>query len=203
MTAFHPRDAISDRESNRQGHRHCTTGRLSHPAFQDPAFPALPYHRCAFSSAFVSALLIHGGLYCVGLGKRLEEIGSLVGGRRVGYIQDASVPSITSCTVFLTCPCRFELGLGWFWNYDGYDLAAVTLLSHGPPVSSSPCALRTIVKTAKALFTCHFLRSQTSSSYTVASNRFPYIVYSIPTPASPLTCTLCILLLRLSRGAEQ
>jgi len=28
----------------------------------------------------------------------------------------------------------FELGLGWFGDYDGYDLAALTLLSHGPPL---------------------------------------------------------------------
>jgi len=26
----------------------------------------------------------------------------------------------------------FELGLGWFGNYDSYDLAALSLLSHGP-----------------------------------------------------------------------
>jgi hypothetical protein len=30
--------------------------------------------------------------------------------------------------------CRLELALGWFGNYDGYDLAALSLLSHGPPV---------------------------------------------------------------------
>ncbi len=30
--------------------------------------------------------------------------------------------------------CRLELGLGWYGNYDGYDLAALTLLSHGPSV---------------------------------------------------------------------
>lgn len=29
----------------------------------------------------------------------------------------------------------FELALGWFGNYDSYDLAALNLLSHGPPVS--------------------------------------------------------------------
>ncbi len=32
---------------------------------------------------------------------------------------------------------RFELGLGWFGNYDGYDLAALSLLSHGPLVRYS------------------------------------------------------------------
>jgi hypothetical protein len=36
--------------------------------------------------------------------------------------------------------CRFELGLGWYGNYDGYDLAALTLLSHGPPVRHLPSA---------------------------------------------------------------
>lgn len=30
-----------------------------------------------------------------------------------------------------------ELALGWFGNYDGYDFAAMTLLSRGPPVSCS------------------------------------------------------------------
>jgi len=30
---------------------------------------------------------------------------------------------------------RIELGIGWFGGYDGYDLAALSLLSHGPPVS--------------------------------------------------------------------
>jgi hypothetical protein len=33
----------------------------------------------------------------------------------------------------------FELGLGWWGGYDGYDLAALSLLSHGPPVSTSRC----------------------------------------------------------------
>ncbi|KAG0646867.1 hypothetical protein D0Z07_6247 [Hyphodiscus hymeniophilus] len=28
----------------------------------------------------------------------------------------------------------FELGLGWFGGYDGYDLFALSLLSHGPPL---------------------------------------------------------------------
>ncbi|KAH6654356.1 hypothetical protein BKA67DRAFT_535680 [Truncatella angustata] len=28
----------------------------------------------------------------------------------------------------------FELALGWFGDYDGYDLAALNLLSHGPPL---------------------------------------------------------------------
>ncbi|KAL2074779.1 hypothetical protein VTL71DRAFT_8558 [Oculimacula yallundae] len=28
----------------------------------------------------------------------------------------------------------FELGLGWFGDYDGYDLVSLTLLSHGPPL---------------------------------------------------------------------
>lgn len=30
---------------------------------------------------------------------------------------------------------RFELALGWFGDYDGYDITALNLLSQGPPVS--------------------------------------------------------------------
>jgi hypothetical protein len=30
--------------------------------------------------------------------------------------------------------CRFELGLAWYGDYDGYDLASLSLLSHGPTV---------------------------------------------------------------------
>ena len=37
--------------------------------------------------------------------------------------------------VMLILVPRFELGLGWFGDYDGYDIAALTVLSHGPPVS--------------------------------------------------------------------
>lgn len=32
---------------------------------------------------------------------------------------------------------RFGLALGWFGDYDGYDLAALALLSHGPAVRSN------------------------------------------------------------------
>jgi hypothetical protein len=34
---------------------------------------------------------------------------------------------------------RIELALGWWGGYDGYDLAALSLLSHGPPVSIYLC----------------------------------------------------------------
>lgn len=30
---------------------------------------------------------------------------------------------------------RFELALGWFGDYDGYDITALNLLSQGPSVS--------------------------------------------------------------------
>lgn len=29
---------------------------------------------------------------------------------------------------------RAELALGWWGGYDGYDLASLVVLSHGPPV---------------------------------------------------------------------
>lgn len=31
-----------------------------------------------------------------------------------------------------------ELAVGWFGDYDGYDLASLSLLAHGPPVSYYP-----------------------------------------------------------------
>lgn len=36
--------------------------------------------------------------------------------------------------------CRFQLGLGWFGDYDSYDLASLSLLSHGPTVGDALCA---------------------------------------------------------------
>ncbi|CZR54376.1 uncharacterized protein PAC_04260 [Phialocephala subalpina] len=36
--------------------------------------------------------------------------------------------------VVLVASRALELGLGWFGNYDSYDLTALTLLSHGPPL---------------------------------------------------------------------
>jgi hypothetical protein len=38
---------------------------------------------------------------------------------------------------------RLELGVGWFGNYDSYDLAALNLLSHGPTVSQAIAGLST------------------------------------------------------------
>lgn len=32
---------------------------------------------------------------------------------------------------------RFELGLGWFGEFDGYDIGALGLLARGPSVCSS------------------------------------------------------------------
>lgn len=39
----------------------------------------------------------------------------------------------------------FELALGWWGGYDGYDLAALSALSHGPPVSSGREKLRLLL----------------------------------------------------------
>lgn len=65
----------------------------------------------------------------------------MVGGGRVGGLEDVSINKQTTRSTVLT-DCRFELGVGWFGNYDGYDLASLSLLSHGPPVSCSVCACR-------------------------------------------------------------
>ena len=49
----------------------------------------------------------------------------LVGGRELFYTYER---------VWQLIDGRFELGLGWFGGYDGYDLAALSLLSRGPPL---------------------------------------------------------------------
>jgi len=33
---------------------------------------------------------------------------------------------------------RFQLALAWFLGFDGFDVAALSLLSHGPTVSRPP-----------------------------------------------------------------
>ena len=63
----------------------------------------------------------------------------MVGGGRVGGVEDVSFFLCTLLYLGLAWSadsyrCRFELALGWYGNYDGYDLASLSLLSHGPTV---------------------------------------------------------------------
>lgn len=54
------------------------------------------------------------------------------------------------CSDCLLTRCdSLELGLGWFGNYDGYDLVALTLLAHSPPVGISICVKGTRLTTFK------------------------------------------------------
>ncbi|KAF4627428.1 hypothetical protein G7Y89_g10727 [Cudoniella acicularis] len=77
-------------------------------------FPLLVVLSLSLSSLLYSLNAVYGTTEkdLAGVSRRLEswwEVGALVGWR------------------------TFELGLGWFGDYDGYDLAALSLLSHGPP----------------------------------------------------------------------
>lgn len=45
------------------------------------------------------------------------------------------LPKFSSAKLTLACTGRFALALGWFGDYDGYDVAALSLLAHGPAVS--------------------------------------------------------------------
>jgi hypothetical protein len=47
---------------------------------------------------------------------------------------NARVPETWAETGLLTGWKVAELALGWYGNYDGYDLAALSLLTHGPPL---------------------------------------------------------------------
>jgi len=65
----------------------------------------------------------------------------------------------------------FELGLGWFSDYDGYDLAALSLLSHGPP-----CYL---------LGTFYNIRATTVLSSLVIDSITTYVPFRLLRPLSP------------------
>jgi len=76
-------------------------------------FPLVVLLSLTLSSLLYTAAAEYTTGDLAGISKRLDqwwEIGTLVGWR------------------------TFELGLGWFADYDGYDLASLTLLCHGPPI---------------------------------------------------------------------
>jgi hypothetical protein len=56
----------------------------------------------------------------------------------IGRLADVSYLEFCRTGKFLT-RYRIELGIGWFGDCDGYDFAALNLLSHGPPVSDRVC----------------------------------------------------------------
>lgn len=105
-------------------------------------FPLIVVISTVLSSFLYSFTADYTAADLAAVSRRLEnwwEIGILVSFRTQVF------PMFNSCSAcllacLLTRPDSFELGLGWFGNYDGYDLASLTLLSHGPPVSYSSCA---------------------------------------------------------------
>lgn len=46
---------------------------------------------------------------------------------------------------------RFELALGWFGDYDGYDITALNLLSQGPHVSDLILKERILLRLMRSL----------------------------------------------------
>jgi hypothetical protein len=65
---------------------------------------------------------------------------------------------------------RFELGVGWYGNYDGYDLAALSMLSQGPPLY--------------LLNTFYSVRSTTVISSLVIDSLATYIPFRLLRPLS-------------------
>lgn len=57
----------------------------------------------------------------------------MVGSGHLNVLENVGVISYNMKLVDLPIH-RTELGIGWYCDYDSYDLAALSLLSHGPPV---------------------------------------------------------------------
>ncbi|EKD13080.1 uncharacterized protein L3040_007163 [Drepanopeziza brunnea f. sp. 'multigermtubi'] len=79
----------------------------------------------------------------------------------------------------------FELALGWFGNYDGYDLASLSLLSHGPPlyllgsfyhVASTTVASSLVIDALTTYIPFRILRPL-SLAHSASSSK-----YSVPVP---------------------
>ncbi len=103
----------------------------------------------------------------------------------------------------LTGNYRFELALGWFGNYDSYDLAALSLLSHGPPVRDHVCARRTSANASVALPPLVLLRSPHINRHLLSHNRLTCGLYPISTPAAPLPCSCYFEFLPLKSSGVQ
>ena len=122
------------RENGRQGNSRCKARRRGYSFFEDSITAAISARRVAELDALVHALFLHFESNRR-FGKRVEESGSMVASWSVSWMENVSAaPSISRLRI--KSIFRFELGLGWYGNYDGYDLAALTLLSHGPQVKS-------------------------------------------------------------------
>ncbi|RYP83235.1 hypothetical protein DL769_001431 [Monosporascus sp. CRB-8-3] len=91
-----------------------------------------------------------------------------------------------------------ELALGWFGNYDSYDLAAMNVLSHGPPVSfpsTSFLALRTGCTSYAAfpLYNPKLCSPRKRDTLTSTDTSQLYLLYAFyEVPAAPLLLSLAI-----------
>lgn len=98
-----------------------------------------------------------------------------------------------------------ELALGWFGKYDGYDLAALSLLSHGPPVSCEFSFCSQVVVHDEFLLTFglsvvsarYILRSWLEGGLVLSSDRYSYNLYSIQVTSTSVCCSR-----RLSLGPK-
>ncbi|GKT80927.1 hypothetical protein ColTof4_13350 [Colletotrichum tofieldiae] len=120
---------ISERDRD---HQHPRRQRSHLPtALQFPLVTVLSFSISSLCYSFLSEWS-RGEL--AGISKSLDtwgEVATLAGWRigRTGTPRRRSVSMLT-----IPVSDRFELALGWFGNFDSYDLAALNLLAHGPPV---------------------------------------------------------------------
>jgi len=90
--------------------------------------------------------------------------------------------------------------LGWFGNYDSYDLASLTLLSHGPPVRT-PCATEEgcLLICGLALSFGRILQYPTIDSSVLPGHRYSHYLYPIPTTATSFSSPRRIYILPISQ----
>ena len=115
-----------------------------------------------------------------------HEVGALVGWRMFVGLD-------TQFWALANEECRFELGLGWFGNYDGYDLAALSFLSHGPPVSLlSVCDYverSGLTYWGVVVSTRHILQHPPNNRPLLPHHRLDHYIRSLQTSATSFACT--------------
>jgi len=117
----------------------------------------------------------------------------VVGGWRVVGLEDVSPSPLQTGLIEVGMVVdvdmnRFELGLGWFGDYDGYDLASLSLLAHGPPVSvpvCDPLGNGVLIGTT-ALPPILLLRSLCFYGAGIACDRCSNNLYPLPPATAPL-----------------
>jgi hypothetical protein len=126
----------------------------------------------------------------------------VVGSGRAAGMADVS-RVVQTYLGYLLINGRFELGLGWFGDYDSYDLAALSLLSHGPPVRKIVRPMQDSLLMSAALSTAYLLRCPTRNGDLLAVDRYSDNLRPVPPPPSSFPSSLGVFLPTFSCYREQ